>query len=282
MVRILSPNAVKSKSFRAKLKLASNAADEAKISAEVALQQNDFESKDGWIKPVKSDVDEEKLPRSDLEVKVKLFLSDFGSSAASEAIEAVKTAAETDFVESVQLTIPTSGLDSLAIAQSEKPKDAAYEECLKALIDLYKSLEVLVEAGVIKSLGLCDIEVKTLSALCEAVKRKPSSVTVGTNRVLTHETLLMTLCVFFALQLNMASCCVVPNDLQEFCKAVNIKLLTHSDPAVVLSNEDFKAIEKKQFLEPNCDLKVSWVVRFHIMDASRGVLRDKRYIIGLQ
>ena len=70
----------------------------------------------------------------------------------------------------------------------------------------------------------------------------------------------------------MASCCVVPTDLQEFSTAKGIKLLTHNDPGVLIADAD---LDKE-------GMSVSWIVRYQIMDASRGVLREKRYIIDLQ
>ena len=70
----------------------------------------------------------------------------------------------------------------------------------------------------------------------------------------------------------MSSCCVVPSDLQEFSNSKGIKLLKHNDPGVLINDSDLD----------DDSLSVVWIVRYQIMDASRGVLREKRYIVGLE
>ena len=77
--------------------------------------------------------------------------------------------------------------------------------------------------------------------------------------------------------MNLRSCCVVPEDMTEFTKANGLKLLTHSDPEVML---DEAALERevggKEKLGPD------YVIRYQIMDKERGVLKDKRYIVRLK
>lgn len=75
--------------------------------------------------------------------------------------------------------MPTSALSALAIAEQEKPKDDRYEADLKQFIDLYRRVEVWAQKGCIKSIGLCDVELATLSGLYDAVQVKPKSVTVS-------------------------------------------------------------------------------------------------------
>ncbi len=88
----------------------------------------------------------------------------------------------------------------------------------------------------------------------------------------------------------MASCCIVPNDLQDFANEHKIKILTHNDPGVLIDGDKLKNIKPENCIEEVAtllnegqgQLDVDWVVRYQVMDGSRGVLKDKRYIIALK
>jgi len=56
-------------------------------------------------------------------------------------------------------------------------------------------------------IGICDVDTQLFIQLYTWARVKPSIV-----------------------QINLASCCVVPPELAEFCKENSIQLLTHSDP----------------------------------------------------
>jgi len=68
-------------------------------------------------------------------------------------------------------------------------------------------LQDLVEAQKIQMIGLCDVDTQLFIELYNWASVKPAII-----------------------QINLASCCVVPPELSEFCKQHSIQLLTHSDP----------------------------------------------------
>ena len=102
VVRIVSPNVIKSKIFRGSLNHNATSADEAKAAVRLALAAADerrgelkydrVESgEDGnVVELIPDDKMDQDLTREDLEVKVKLFLKDFSEPYAAEALTAVK------------------------------------------------------------------------------------------------------------------------------------------------------------------------------------------------
>lgn len=87
--------------------------------------------------------------------------------------------------------------------QSEDRKDN-----LDQIKNVWRILENFVLEEKIKQIGVADVEENTFRALYEWANVKPSII-----------------------QINLATCCVVPPSLQAFCKEKDLKLLTHSDPA---------------------------------------------------
>lgn len=69
-------------------------------------------------------------------------------------------------------------------------------------------LENYIKNEKIKHIGIADVEEATFRAIYDWANIKPSII-----------------------QINLATCCVVPPSLQAFCKDKEVKLLTHSDPS---------------------------------------------------
>lgn len=80
--------------------------------------------------------------------------------------------------------------------------------CLEKLKNFWKVLEELVLSGKVAQIGVADVEESAFRSLYEWAKIKPSII-----------------------QINLATCCVVPPTLQTFCKENDVQLLTHSDPS---------------------------------------------------
>lgn len=78
-------------------------------------------------------------------------------------------------------------------------------------LDIVKSawliLEDMVRNGKVKVIGLSDVDTQLFIQLHDWAQIKPGII-----------------------QINLASCCVVPPELADFCKKEGIQLLTHSDP----------------------------------------------------
>lgn len=73
--------------------------------------------------------------------------------------------------------------------------------------NIWCTLEEMVLSGKVLQIGVADLEESTFRTLYEWAKIKPSII-----------------------QINLATCCVVPPTLQAFCKENEVQLLTHSDP----------------------------------------------------
>lgn len=79
---------------------------------------------------------------------------------------------------------------------------------------------------------------------------------------------------FQILQINLTTCCVVPKDLQLFCKERDISLLTHSDPQVILNTESLEELNLSEFHH-------NWSVKYQIHYVDRGILAFKGYIVNV-
>lgn len=104
-------------------------------------------------------------------------------------------------------------------------------------------------------------------------------------------------------QVNLATCCVVPPALQEFSKQNDIQLNTTSDPAGNSVHQGFVStfdtsiltFQKnncflfvadilpkdmlKQVLEPSLPFNLVWVFRYQVQVKCRGVLASKGYVV---
>lgn len=80
---------------------------------------------------------------------------------------------------------------------------------------------------------------------------------------------------FTSLQINIATCCIVPPELTQFCKENNIQLLTHSDPKCILP---FGILDELKI----GDFKVRWVTRYLQTLICRGILQKKGFIVNFQ
>jgi len=96
-------------------------------------------------------------------------------------------------------------LDTLVITHSGRSE--AIPLSLETLQDTWKTLEEMVNNGKVKVIGLSDVDTEVFIQLHTWAQVKPGII-----------------------QINLASCCVVPPELSEFCKQQGIQLLTHSDP----------------------------------------------------
>lgn len=124
-------------------------------------------------------------------------------------------------------------------------KDCNLDEIKK----VWKTLEEYVAQGVVGELGIADIEEALFRELYDWSTVKPAII-----------------------QINLATCCVVPPTLQAFCKENDIKLFTHSDSSDILPGQSIEEI----FVTP---LDLLWAVRFTIHIKCRGVLTTKGYCL---
>ena len=195
--------------------------------------------------------------RSNISIGAKIFLNKHSDSSIREAVQALLSILKVQQVDNVVLAyhpkpdtiIPTTPPspaihgDSYGVLKWSSRND----ESVADLKQLWNALEYYAQQKHIVQLGISDLDMDTLSELYAASSVNPSIA-----------------------QVNLSSCCVVPPALQEFCNKHDIQLLTHSDPEVLLEND--------QFIIP--DYTVDWVVRYQVHVRCRGVLAAKGYIVG--
>ena len=84
----------------------------------------------------------------------------------------------------------------------------------------------------------------------------------------------------------MESCCAVPEDMSEFCNNNNIKIKTHKDDEIPINQAKLDKILKENEsdrVNPNGTMiKPVWVLMYQLMDSGRGVILEKRILVGLE
>ncbi|XP_074027384.1 glutamate-cysteine ligase modifier subunit isoform X2 [Leptinotarsa decemlineata] len=174
---------------------------------------------------------------SDLKIGFKVFLNNDNQESFTEAIQ------------KALMILNVNSIDDLIISFKHKQSEDKKDD-LSQIQTVWKILESFVSEEKIKQIGIADIEENTFRALHEWAQVKPTII-----------------------QINLASCCVVPPTLQTFCKENNIKLLTHSDPSDILPKSSGEGI----FGKP---LVLKWALRYLIHVKCRGVLTTKGYLLN--
>ncbi|KAL1501527.1 hypothetical protein ABEB36_006832 [Hypothenemus hampei] len=173
----------------------------------------------------------------DLKIGIKIFLTECNEDNLKEALEiALKQ----------QLNV-ASVADVIVSFKKELQEDK--RDNLDEIKRIWKFLEGYVQMGTVGELGIADIEEATFKELFEWSKVKPSII-----------------------QINLATCCVVPPTLQSFCKEKDIKLFTHSDSSDILPSQSIEEIFNKPLI-------LQWAVRFTVHIKCRGVLTIKGYCL---
>lgn len=184
----------------------------------------------------KEDIQTEDVERKELKITVKVFISTAKAEVLKQALEEVFRVLHTDTIE------------SLVVAYK---KAEGSEDILTSLQSLWSVIEEYKEAGKISSVGLSDVDTEVFIQFFEAANVKPNII-----------------------QINLATCCVVPPALQEFSKENDIQLLTHSDPCQILPKESVTEIF-------GTGSNLHWVARYQIHLKCRGVLSSKGYLVHI-
>ncbi|CAL8143680.1 unnamed protein product [Orchesella dallaii] len=187
--------------------------------------------------------------RQDLKVTLKLFLYSLERKDIIASIDRGLRSTSVDYLDNIILSF--SGYSKTGALTIEHIQKA------------WAVLEDQVDSGKVKMIGLSDVDTQLFIQTYELVKVKPSIV-----------------------QINLASCCVVPPELAEFCKQKSIQLLTHSDPLNVLPED--KVLQLSNILQESAVipdkigvLEALWVMRFQVHLKTRGVLATKGYVVSL-
>jgi len=187
--------------------------------------------------------------RQDSKVTLKLFLYSLDQKDIIAAINRGLRSTSVDYLDNIILSFSGySKAGALTLEHIQKAWDV---------------LENQVAAGKVRMIGLSDVDTQLFIQLYDLASVKPGII-----------------------QINLATCCVVPPELAEFCKLKGIQLLTHSDPLNVLPDE--KVSELGNLLNDSAILDkhlatwdIRWVMRFQVHLKTRGVLATKGYVAAL-
>lgn len=176
--------------------------------------------------------------RQNLKIGIKLFINKVNEKGLNEAVATALTTLNLEYI------------DNLIISYHNHEENE--DQQLENLKSIWAVVEKFVENKKVLQLGCSDIEEQTFRDLHQWATIKPNII-----------------------QINLATCCVVPPSLQEFCKDNDIQLLTHSDPSEILPSTAVSSIFKEE------DLILNWVLRFFVHIKCRGVLATKGYLVSL-
>lgn len=148
-----------------------------------------------------TDVNEADQESGKIKIVAKIFLNDFSPDSIDEGLKCLLENCST--TPTVILAYhPTSRTDSEKFIWADN--NTKSKENFKFM---WKKLRAAQAAGKISQLGVADMDLNTLTDIFDDMKFD-----------------------FTILQINTQTCCVVPPELQQFCKDHEIQLLTHSDP----------------------------------------------------
>ncbi|KAL8612762.1 hypothetical protein ACOMHN_033433 [Nucella lapillus] len=182
--------------------------------------------------------------RGELKVIVKLFIcSEQTPEVVVEAINKVITELNASFVETVLL--------SLSMFDSEE------EITVERIQPYWQALESMVDQKRVFSIGVSDLDKSKLAQLYSMAKVKPSID-----------------------QVNLANCCVMPKDLTEYAKQVDIQLQTHNDPPELLPSSNLKeAVRHCGTEQDSAGWSTLWVARYSVLVKCRGIIKSKGYVL---
>ncbi|XP_011499524.1 PREDICTED: glutamate--cysteine ligase regulatory subunit [Ceratosolen solmsi marchali] len=218
-----------------KKKAGLNSRDELIEALKITLEDSKGEG-DGSNINNSVEINSDNIDRKEMKITVKVFLSNTDSKFLKEAIDQVCEVLKTNTIESLIIVI-------------NKHNDI--DDILRLLESLWTVLEEYYKMKKLTSIGVSDIDTEKFIQLFKWAKVKPNII-----------------------QINLATCCVVPPMLQEFTKQNDIQLLTHSDPSPILTEESLI----KYF---GIDAELNWVARYQIHLRCRGVLSSKGYLVRI-
>lgn len=137
-----------------------------------------------------------------IKIVAKIFLNEFAEESVDEALEGL--------LGSVCSTTPSVIIAYHPTSRTDSEKFIWADNCAKSKANfkyLWKKLRAAQAAGKVAQLGIADMDLDTIKCIFDDEKFD-----------------------FTILQINTQTCCVVPPELQQFCKDHDIQLLTHSDP----------------------------------------------------
>ncbi|XP_063991194.1 glutamate--cysteine ligase regulatory subunit [Diachasmimorpha longicaudata] len=172
--------------------------------------------------------------RKELKITVKIFMPSADPDLLKKAIDESFKIFDTDRIETLILAYGEAKNTESELAQLQR---------------LWPVVETYVNDGKICHVGFSNVDTELFIKLYEWATVRPSIV-----------------------QINLASCCVVPPALQTFTKEHDVQLLTHNDPYQLLGKDSLADVV-------GAPAKLQWVVKYQVHVKCRGVLTVKGYLV---
>lgn len=196
--------------------------------------------------------------RTDIKIGAKIFLNQYTEGGLAEAVEKLFDTLNVSYLDNLILAYhPRSAATDNGVESNGEVKEGVIQwavgtdNAVSQLKKLWSTLERYAAHGKIGQLGIADLDVDSMRDLFEASTVHPTIA-----------------------QINLAACCVVPPQLQEFCGQNDIQMLTHSDPQELLPQQVLSKLELDAY-------HATWITRYQVHIKCRGVLAGKGFIVGL-
>jgi len=196
------------------------------------------------------------LPRDQLKITLKIFLADARVESLFAAVKAALGKLSTNRVDTLLLATPTEIVPHIGIGSGAAGSEQ--EDAQDQLLKVWQGVEQLIVEGKVGEAGLCDLHPPVFIHLYNQAEIKPISI-----------------------QINLRSCCVVPEELSLFAKEKDITLYTHSDPTELLPGDSLRNMLYPKLSRQAGHFSASWIARYQVYLKDRGVLLQKRYLINL-
>ncbi|KJH49968.1 hypothetical protein DICVIV_03915 [Dictyocaulus viviparus] len=187
-------------------------------------------------------------PMTDVKTSLKVCLSTFSADDVEHAVRVTLNILQLSTLSQLIVSFPY-----------EESTDLSDEEWLEKVTPIWMSIESLVKADVVHSVGVSDLDVERLRLLSEAAREYPPTID----------------------HYSIDGCCTVPKELVEYAKSRDIQLLTHNDPRnLELDADAIASID--DITGSGTDLSIKWAARYTIWIRSRSVMAAKGYLMHFE
>jgi glutamate--cysteine ligase regulatory subunit len=188
--------------------------------------------------------------KEELSISVKIFLNSFNEQTFNDALQIIMDEIGCKRLDTVILSFPDKIFN-----EEELPKST--------IMPIWAQMQKSIANGKIGTAGLSDFNANYLSQLLSALEDKSQKPTLN--------------------QVNITSCCKMPEDLVEFGKINNIQLTTHIDPREILTAEGLQATIRNFAHDYDAHGWLNlWTARYTLIYKCRGVVKSKGYIVNAQ
>jgi len=197
------------------------------------------------------------LPRDQLKITLKVFLHEATVASLHAAVTAALAKLSTNRVDTLFVATPPEMFPLVGIGSGASGQEQ--DEARQQLLELWRGVEHLISEGKVGGAGLSDLHPPVFFSIYNEATIKPTSI-----------------------QVNLRSCCVVPEELAQFVAERGVTLLTHSDPSELLPGDSLRSMLYPKLSGEASHYSAAWIARYQVHLKDRGVLLQKRYLVNIR